>query len=82
VRQITRSEVAQFAAHLRQQTDRGMSIGFAKNQLTSVNVALEPLRGDRRLWLKPGDLPRSLALNCCAHTMAHANLPGISMMNW
>ena len=55
VRQITPSEVAQFATHLRQQTDRGMSIGYAKNQLTSVNVALESLRGDRRLWVRPGD---------------------------
>jgi hypothetical protein len=32
-----------------------MSIGYAKNQLTSVNVALESLRGDRALWVKPGD---------------------------
>ena len=55
VRQLTGSELARFAAHLRRQTEQGMSIGYAKNQLTSVNVALESLRGDRALWVKPGD---------------------------
>jgi hypothetical protein len=32
-----------------------MSNGYAKNQLTSVNVALESLRGDRALWVRPSD---------------------------
>jgi hypothetical protein len=54
-RQISRSELAQFAEHLIQETDRGMSVGYAKNQLTSVNVVLESLRGDRALWVRPGD---------------------------
>lgn len=54
LRQLTGSELAQFAAHPGRQTQRGMSIGYAKNQLTSVNVALESLRVDRALWVKPG----------------------------
>ncbi len=54
-RQVSPSELAQFAGHLAQQTGRGMSIGYAKNQLTSVNVVLESLRGDRALWVRPGD---------------------------
>ena len=44
-RDVSGSELAQFAEHLSQQTGRGMSNGYAKNQLTSVNVALESLRG-------------------------------------
>lgn len=56
VRQISRSDLAQFAELLVRQTASGMSVGYAKNQLTSVNVALESLRGDRALWVKPGDV--------------------------
>lgn len=55
VRQLSRLDVAQFAAHLVQETGQGMSVGYAKNQLTSVNVSLESLRGDKALWVKPGD---------------------------
>lgn len=54
-REVSRSELAQFAEHLSQQTDRGMSNGYAKNQLTSVNVVLESMRGDRALWVRPSD---------------------------
>lgn len=55
VRQLAPADLARFAGHLAQQTDRGMSIGYAKNQLTSVNVALEALREDRMLWVRPGE---------------------------
>jgi len=54
-RDVSRSELAQFAEHLSQETDRGISNGYAKNQLTSVNVVLESLRGDRALWVRPSD---------------------------
>jgi hypothetical protein len=54
-RQITPFYLAQFAIHLRQQTDGGISIGYAKNQLTSVNVALEFLWGDSKT-LGPADV--------------------------
>lgn len=54
-RQLSVSDLAQFAEHLKQQTEQGMSVGYAKNQLTSVNVVLESLRGDRALWVKPAD---------------------------
>jgi Integrase len=54
-RDVSSSELAQFAEHLSQQTGRGISNGYAKNQLTSVNVALESLRGDRALWVRPSD---------------------------
>ncbi|MDH3266185.1 MAG: integrase domain-containing protein [Gammaproteobacteria bacterium] len=55
VRQISRVELAQFADHLSRQTESGVSLGYAKNQLTSVNVVMESLRGDRVLWVKPSD---------------------------
>jgi hypothetical protein len=54
-RDVSRSELAQFAEHLSQQTSSGMSNGYAKNQLSSVNVVLESLRGDRALWVRPSD---------------------------
>ncbi len=54
-RQISRAELAQFAGYLAQRTDEDMSIAYAKNQLSSANVVLESLRGDRTVWVKPGD---------------------------
>ncbi len=54
-RQISRVELAQFTDHLAHQISGSMSIAYAKNQLTSINVVLESLRGDRALWMKPGD---------------------------
>lgn len=54
-REISGSELAQFAEHLSQQTRGGMSNGYAKNQLASVNVVLESLRGDRALWVRPSE---------------------------
>ncbi len=53
-RQITRTELAQFTDHLAQQTKASLSVAYAKNIVTSVNVALESLRGDRAIWIKPG----------------------------
>ena len=54
-RDVSRSELARFAEHLSQQTGRDLSNGYAKNQLTSVNVVLESMRGDRALWVRPSD---------------------------
>lgn len=54
-RQISRAELAQFAGYLAQRTGEDMSIAYAKNQLSSANVVLESLRGDRAVWVKPGD---------------------------
>jgi hypothetical protein len=54
-RDLSTAELSRFAVGLAQQCGEGLSIGYAKNQLTSVNVVLESLRGDRSLWLKPGD---------------------------
>ena len=54
-RQISRAELARFAGYLAQRTRDDMSIAYAKNRLTSINVVLESLRNDRALWVKPGD---------------------------
>lgn len=54
-RQISRAELAQFAEHLAQRTSEDMSTAYAKNQLSSANVVLESLRGDRAIRVKPGD---------------------------
>lgn len=55
VRQITRTVLAQFAEHLAQNVNAGMAVAYAKNLLTSVNVTLESLRGDRAIRVTPGD---------------------------
>lgn len=66
-RQISRAELAQFASHLAQRTAEDMSIAYAKNQLTSANVVLESLRGDRALWVKPADyLGKRSTVRLCA----------------
>ena len=39
-RDVSRSALAQFTEHLSQQTASGMSNGYAKNMLTSVNAVL------------------------------------------
>tara|TARA_R110002049_G_scaffold20717_6_gene75924 strand:- start:4524 stop:5471 length:948 start_codon:yes stop_codon:yes gene_type:complete len=54
-RDLSTAELERFANGLAQQCGKEISVGYAKNQLTTVNVVMESLRGDRSLWLKPGD---------------------------
>jgi hypothetical protein len=51
---LSTAELERFANGLAQQCGKEFSVGYAKNQLTTVNVVMESLRGDRSLWLKPG----------------------------
>jgi hypothetical protein len=54
-RDLSTADLERFAQGLAQQCGKEFSVGYAKNQLTTVNVVMESLRGDRSLWLKPGD---------------------------
>ena len=56
-RAITRELIAAYGASLAGQVDSGtMTVAYAQNLLSSVNVVLETLRGDRQLRVSPATL--------------------------
>ncbi|MGI9293497.1 MAG: integrase domain-containing protein [Pseudomonadales bacterium] len=62
VRQVRRSDLAQFAEAMGRQVKDGMSTAYAKNLVTSANVVFESMRRDRVIWVKPGDFVRQRTL--------------------
>jgi len=55
-REVTREVVAEYGAALSGRVSNGtLSVAYAQNLLSSVNVVLEALRGDRKLRLAPVD---------------------------
>lgn len=52
---IRQSDLAQYAARLGAMTEAGMSAAYAKNLISSANVTLQAMRGDKLVWVKPGD---------------------------
>ena len=56
-RAVTRELVNAYGAHLTQQVDVGiMAVAYAQNLLSSVNVVMEAMRGDRQLRVPPAGL--------------------------
>ena len=56
-REITRELVNAYGTHLTQQVDTGtMAVAYAQNLLSSVNVVMEAMRGDRQLRVSPAVL--------------------------
>ena len=53
-RKVDRSKVNAYGRSLADKvTEKSMSVSYAQNLLSSVNVVLESLRGDRRIWVAP-----------------------------
>jgi len=48
------ADLAQFASFISQKVDAGMSVSYGKNLVTSANVTMEALRGDKAVWVRPG----------------------------
>jgi len=56
-RAVTRELVNAYGTHLTQQVDVGnMAVAYAQNLLSSVNVVIEAMRGDRQLRVSPAEL--------------------------
>lgn len=57
VRQVTEELVTAYGESLQQQVEAGeMAVSYAQNLLSSVNVALETMRGDSALRVSPSEL--------------------------
>lgn len=70
-RDIRQADLAQYAARLGERTEAGMSPAYAKNLITSANVTLQALRGDKSVWARPGEYvgPRSVVRRECPATL-------------
>lgn len=57
VRQVTEALVTAYGESLQQRVELGeMAVSYAQNLLSSVNVVLETMRGDRQLRVSPSEL--------------------------
>jgi len=57
VRAITHEVIVTYGESLAGQVDSGtMAVAYAQNLLSSVNVVLETMRGDRQQWVSPAVL--------------------------
>ncbi len=56
-RKITEDTISSYARELSRQVDSGLkSVSYAQNQLSSINVVISTMRGDRKLKVSPSSL--------------------------